>query len=1481
MYKITKLIIIVFQSQHSASKPGKAPTRQATLFEFGHSGIALQPACREPKVLRDDYFNYDNDANDGHVQKLHEIDMEAAKTWLFPTNQVMRDYQFNICERCLFSNTLVALPTGLGKTFIAAVVIFNYFRWFPNGKIVFMAPTKPLVAQQIEACQTITGISQDVMDILTGTSSPELRRLSWMNKRVFFLTPQVFQNDLASKACPASKVVLVVVDEAHRALGDHAYCMTVKALRKTTLHFRILALTATPGSDTQTVQKVLENLCISRVELRTEDSPDIAQFTHKRAQEAITVQPSDEIRALSELFSKMVGIYLGRLISAKVFFEKDPCRISRYQLITAREKFRERNFPQKQKYRIEDDFAICMSLCDALTHLLQFGIRTFLKKLEKFIADHERNSRSQGCAELINNREFKEMMSNLRLMITLPNFISHPKLERLMEIVLSHLANHEEQTEDGTPNTRIMIFSQYRDSVEEIVDVLSKHEPLVRATCFIGQGSGKKGSMKGQTQKEQLEVIKKFQSGAFNTVVATCIGEEGLDIGEVDLIICFDSQNSPIRMLQRMGRTGRKREGRVVLLLSEGKEEESQKRAQAQYKAIQKAIASEKFRLFGQDMFNLLPKGCKPVCVKQNFEPAPSIETGSKKALKSRANDKGKGRPDKNGTFPGKKSLLSEAEREEYERKYRMPTRPRLGDVSVSKYTHWQAVDFPIAAVSKSFRSQDLVQLMQLFHSLAQDEESKRPDVHSENLIARHLDVTDKYHIDRGLLLRMKSRAKVAPLKSPIQNNLSDESVLEERNQSRMLQENTVEKPGPEIGERGEDRVQKRRTIKDLSNITMAISDDEDFQDVADLVFSNSSSDPSRPDTPFRNDRGENAFDFDVLNDGFVGCLLEDDQRPPGKFPTEADSVILGVSELTTGKTCTNSATIIVPMSPILSQRSIGSEDITFIPNSPTNSEHRDLVEADGDARPLLLIENSSFWPFKEKTKRAPEYSSWPLLSDEASMRASPIASNDALKSKLFQKLPEKPLPEAVDGKCVDFNVVSKDLGQEYFSINMAPRKEELVTKRQKSPEIREQPLAETVYEEHLKSVIARQIEEISTGGQPALCQSLKRPFFKDVGDADFESDNAQGVVEEFIEKRQKAVTFSTDPTPKRISRSVEGKGPTPTATKFSFDADETPLITRRKGAKRLILNSSSPVHVPKCDDINKGDFRSAKPTPDFEDRSVKSQFRQLFEANSSPSGIVKPDLETEEIMGETPEFARILRRKREPKKRKAPRERGIIESSEENENILEREDISSKRARPKPKRPRKLHPAVKAFIELEADLSGDDGGSGDEVIDGDIDCDLSGFIVHDNEISAASTQVTGIVSKALGSSPEISMYQRALLQARLDAARLSIPSKDRMRKRGREEWEGEATQWGEGAEASEYYDDDDLADFVVDDETGDRSSDYYTSSHIERHEESGPMERGVILEVSHQTHTEDDKYAKLLEGIDWSDVSDGFEDSK
>ncbi|XP_054267429.1 Fanconi anemia group M protein-like [Macrosteles quadrilineatus] len=157
--------------------------------------------------------------------------LAAGETYVYPTNYPVRQYQKTIIHSALFHNTLVSLPTGLGKTFIAAVVMYNFYRWFPQGKIVFMAPTRPLVAQQIRACHDIMAIPiKDTIE-MTGAMHATDRLQHWKSKRVFFLTPQVMANDLRTKACPpacGAAFKCVVIDEAHRATKEYSYCHSIE-----------------------------------------------------------------------------------------------------------------------------------------------------------------------------------------------------------------------------------------------------------------------------------------------------------------------------------------------------------------------------------------------------------------------------------------------------------------------------------------------------------------------------------------------------------------------------------------------------------------------------------------------------------------------------------------------------------------------------------------------------------------------------------------------------------------------------------------------------------------------------------------------------------------------------------------------------------------------------------------------------------------------------------------------------------------------------------------------------------------------------------------------------------------------------------------------------------------------------------------------------------------------------------------------------
>ncbi|KAM4853894.1 Fanconi anemia group M protein-like [Thomomys bottae] len=554
----------------------------------------------------------------------------SGALWIYPTNCPVRDYQLHIAQAALFCNTLVCLPTGLGKTFIAAVVMYNFYRWFPSGKVVFMAPTKPLVAQQIEACFQVMGIPQSHMAELTGSTQVLTRKEIWCNKRVLFLTPQVMVNDLTRGACPAADIKCLVVDEAHKALGNHAYCQVVRELLKYTSHFRILALSATPGSDIKAVQQVITNLLIGQIELRSEDSPDILPYSHERRVEKLIVPLGEELAAIQKTYIQVLEAFASSLIQRNVLMRRDIPNLTKYQIILARDQFRKNppaNIVGIHQGIIEGEFAICISLYHGYELLQQMGMRSLYFFLCGIMDGTKGLTRAKN--ELSRNENFLKLYNHLESMFAHTRspsvtddalhkgdkdfFYSHPKLKKLEEVVVEHFRswNAKKTSEKKHDETRVMIFSSFRDSVQEIAEMLLKHRPVIRVMTFVGHAAGK--SMKGFTQKEQLEVVKRFRNGGYNTLVSTCVGEEGLDIGEVDLIICFDAQKSPIRLIQRMGRTGRKREGRIVVILAEGREERTYNQSQSNKRSIYKAIlGSRQILHFYQESPRMVPDDVNP-----------------------------------------------------------------------------------------------------------------------------------------------------------------------------------------------------------------------------------------------------------------------------------------------------------------------------------------------------------------------------------------------------------------------------------------------------------------------------------------------------------------------------------------------------------------------------------------------------------------------------------------------------------------------------------------------------------------------------------------------------------------------------------------------------------------------------------------------------------------------------------------------------
>ncbi len=481
-------------------------------------------------------------------------------TWIYPGSKSFRKYQFLICRSCLFSNTLVCLPTGLGKTFIATVVLYNYYRWFREGLVFFLAPTKPLVDQQFNAfVETVKGFNPRHVGQMTGKLNKSIRRATYKTARVFFMTPQTLENDLRNELVDKQKITCIVFDEAHRATGNYAYCQIVKQMKEAGVGFRIVALSATPGPTVESIQEIINNLMISCVEARSEEDPDVKQYTHNKNIEVIKVGKTGEITKLEDQLLKVIAIPQHQLQAMQLLpFVARQKAVNKMMVLESQEKFKreaaqfERTHGMSGMCMAYSCFSSLLSLLSGLSMLVTHGIDSLKMFCEKFRDSVEEK---KGRKTIVNSKEFQELLKYLNDIGTTKN---HPKLEKMKETLTKFLEGEDHK------RSQAIVFTLFVNSAQEICKYLGEND-TISANVFIGQANG-------YTQKQQMKIINDFKAHKFNTLVATCIGEEGLDIGYVDLIVSYDCTGSPVRMIQRFGRTGRQQEGKVVILLCEEEE---------------------------------------------------------------------------------------------------------------------------------------------------------------------------------------------------------------------------------------------------------------------------------------------------------------------------------------------------------------------------------------------------------------------------------------------------------------------------------------------------------------------------------------------------------------------------------------------------------------------------------------------------------------------------------------------------------------------------------------------------------------------------------------------------------------------------------------------------------------------------------------------------------------------------------------------
>ncbi len=467
-----------------------------------------------------------------------------------------RAYQVNIARSCIERSTLVVLPTGMGKTIIALLVIADVLEK-DKGKVLFMAPTKPLVEQHASFIRRMTTIEH--VRVFTGEKPPEDRELEWRENRVIVSTPQVIANDLRNARYDLDEVALVVYDEAHRAVGNYAYVHV--AAGQEPLHTQSLGMTASPGTKGEDILQICDTLHVEGVEIRSPEDVDVKPYMHDINVQRVWVKVPAHMIPVIEDLRKLMKHATAKLSALGLVRRSD--QVTMKELLAAQKRISAelgaQAKPRPQLYHAATAAAQAMKVAHALELAETQGAKVLESYLDRLETEADRKGASRADKGLVNDPVYKRMAKRVRLVEA-----DHPKVEALERIVRDRFDQH--------PDSRVIVFCHYRDNAELVSRRLSTLEGI-HPVRFVGQAT--RGEDKGLTQKEQVGLIEDFKKGVYNVLVATSVAEEGLDIPSTDLVVFYEPIPSEIRTIQRRGRTGRARAGDVRILVTKGTRDEA------------------------------------------------------------------------------------------------------------------------------------------------------------------------------------------------------------------------------------------------------------------------------------------------------------------------------------------------------------------------------------------------------------------------------------------------------------------------------------------------------------------------------------------------------------------------------------------------------------------------------------------------------------------------------------------------------------------------------------------------------------------------------------------------------------------------------------------------------------------------------------------------------------------------------------------
>jgi len=459
-------------------------------------------------------------------------------------------------------NSLVVAPTALGKTVIALMVSAEILK--QKKKVLFLAPTKPLAVQHEKSMKKFLKIKDEDIVLITGATPAEKRKKLIENAKIISATPQCVQNDSVNGKMNLDEFGLIIFDEAHRAIGNYAYVFIAEQYIKQCKKPLVLALTASPGGDEEKIQSVCRNLFVKNVEIKTHEDSDVKEYVNKINVEWVRVNlPKTflEVKILLDNFQKKQITAMKQMgfgIGKNYFSRKD--------MLIMQSSIRRELLSEGQKnpilFSAISRIAALLKVAHALTMLETQGTTALNEYMQKMFLDSEKATSSKAVKMIVKDEGIIKAEVLVKKLIE--EKIIHPKLEALQNILVKQFTSK--------PASKVLVFNHYRGNIREMEKYLEKIDSI-KPKRFVGQAT--KGNDKGMTQKVQVQTINELKEGKYNCLIASSVAEEGLDIPQVDLVVFYEPVPSEIRMIQRRGRTGRKEEGKAIILMAKNTRDEA------------------------------------------------------------------------------------------------------------------------------------------------------------------------------------------------------------------------------------------------------------------------------------------------------------------------------------------------------------------------------------------------------------------------------------------------------------------------------------------------------------------------------------------------------------------------------------------------------------------------------------------------------------------------------------------------------------------------------------------------------------------------------------------------------------------------------------------------------------------------------------------------------------------------------------------